>query len=1100
VTSFRWINGKGNLCAFVKGSREYLVTIGLTRSRELDGECTCPAARSYEGRCKHQLAALVMARLLVTGDSFGWYLKRGVALERLKKELLEEVGSARKPKTGGPEFVIQRGRSDELLLSVLVGGMVVSPFHPSLEGLSTLLNDAALPWRRAEVIRALLLEPELPGPVLVELEGERFIVRQRNPVRLIEELDLSASEDSVVVSRSCRALMDNDPGDWESLGDGLLFSCRIKRLGISERASGASSTPGRLTAVTSLLLTGDSHGLDDESEEVSLEEWNEAAFPYYGEDDEPAFHLRIDEEPEEVRPIESPSSAIVELRSRKDGRFEIRVLQSSRGMVLPVVNLLLEELEPLIQGTPVNTFRAKRRADALWSHLSRVALEADRDERERLRDDFVDSLDRERSGSTDSGAEWLVDFQARWIDESDRGPCLPLLASEEAPHWFVSPGAARQALGVVALALNVLEAELVPVGRELCLLAGAATLERGLPAFLAGVGAAGAEVMFEGDPMEEIDPEIHFDVEGEEHIDWFELKPEVRHRGDLIPQKHWEQMLKGMPVQMDDGTWRIMVPEKADALEMLKELYEESSGAPAEKPGRRRISRMRLFDWLSWREAGITCELPDSAEQLVRSLRSMDGLPELPLPDGFEAELRPYQKQGYDWLGFHYRHRLGACLADDMGLGKTVQTIALLAAVQQGKVRRIASREERRPIHLLVLPPTLLYNWESEIARFAPTLTVGTYAGTGRNLAKLDVDVVLTTYELARRDASALSKRKFDIVVFDEAQHVKNLQGSRAQAMREVFGRFKVCLTGTPLENHAGEFYAIMDLALPGLFGDSKAFQQKLKEGSADRLLQRSRPFLLRRTKEKILRELPEKVESDVSFDLSEEQKAYYVRAVAEVREEVMEAYDGKPAQRAGIVALAALTRLRQICISPGILDEKFEGSSPKIDHLVDKLSELREEGHAALVFSQFTRGLDVLQKALAAANCPWLRLDGSTPQPERRKLIANFQDESGPPIFLISRKTGGAGLNLTRASYVFHLDPWWNPAVEDQATDRAHRIGQKQTVFVQRLLMRYTVEEKMMLLKERKRKLFDQVLAGQTDRDAGGILSRDDFAFLLGS
>jgi len=1097
ITSFRWTNGGDNLCAVVQGTKKYLVTLGIDRAGALQSDCTCPAAQGYRGICKHQLAVLVMVRLLVTGDCFGWFMMRGNRIDKLKKELMRGEAARKRAAGGEIEIVLQPGRNGELLVSLLSGGSPINPFHPRLEGYTHLLRELDVPWRRKQSVLQLLREKNLPGQIKVQCDGELHAVEVSTPVRMTEELELVCSEEAVTILRVHRALLDEDPRDWVAIGDHFFFSKSLQRIGIVESSADADLNPGRLSAAGLSFLGAVPDG-DEEPDTVDLMEWNDGAIPLYGEDHASTFQLRAEGVPGLVEPSEAHPMILLELLALGDGRIEVRVLQSANGMLLPLPSLLLEELEMLLQGSPINTFRTKRRKQALWAHLSRNAFARTAKERRQAREEFLKTLRPDRPKSIDSPQDWLRHFEGRWIDGKEAGACLPLLVEEEAPHWFIAPGAARQALQVIALALSALDAEIVPDADSPRLIAFEQSLQQGLSVLLAGISAIEGDVVFEGSPIEQVSPEVKVEVGDSEHIDWFELRPEVRHQGELIPREQWERMLEGMPVQMDDGSWRLLVPEKALALEMLQEIFDSNSRGAASPATGNRLSRMHIFDWLAWKEAGIDCTLSPEARELVDSLRTLESLPQLPLPDNFKAELRPYQQQGYDWLGFHYRHRFGACLADDMGLGKTVQTIALLAAVQQGKVRKVGQTSERRPRHLLVLPPTLLYNWESEIERFTPDLEVGSYTGSKRNLRDLDVDVVLTTYELARRDADTLSKEKFDVIVFDEAQHVKNLNASRAQAMRAVSGEFKLCLTGTPLENHAGEFYAIMDLALPGLLGDPKRFLKRMKEGTADRVLQRSRPFLLRRTKDKILRELPEKVENDVFFDLSDEQKAYYTRAVAEVRSEVMEAYRGKPAQRAGIMALAALTRLRQICIDPGILDEAYNGSSPKIDHLLDNLTELHEEGHAALVFSQFTRGLDVLQKALADRDYPYLRLDGSTPQRQRRKLIDDFQKNGGPPVFLISRKTGGAGLNLTRASYVFHLDPWWNPAVENQATDRAHRIGQQQTVFVQRLLMRHTIEEKMMLLKERKKRLFDQVLSGQTDRDSSSLLTKEDFAFLL--
>jgi non-specific serine/threonine protein kinase len=436
-----------------------------------------------------------------------------------------------------------------------------------------------------------------------------------------------------------------------------------------------------------------------------------------------------------------------------------------------------------------------------------------------------------------------------------------------------------------------------------------------------------------------------------------------------------------------------------------------------------------------------------------------------------------------------------------MGLGKTLQTIALFAAIKEGIVKPLSGDATDRRPHLLVVPPTLLFNWENEVKIFCPGLYVHEYTGKGRSLIGIREGIVITTYDIARRDIETLREAKFDCVVFDEAQNVKNLMGERSKAMRQLEGRCKFTLTGTPLENHAGEYYSIIDLSLPGLFGDYREFMNALKQpNGVFNPLDRARPFVLRRTKDKILTELPPKVESDMHLDLSEEQKRFYTRAVADVRAEVFEAFKDKTAQQAGIVALAALTRLRQICVSPALIDPTHTETSPKMQYLIEKLEELNTEGHAALVFSQFTKCLDLIETHLKASGIAFQRLDGSTPQQNRKKLVEAFQTGKGPSLFLISLKAGGAGLNLTRASYVFHVDPWWNPAAENQASDRAHRMGQKQTVFIQRLLMRHTIEEKIMLLKAQKRELFDQVLAGtEGDRSTGGaIITRDDFKFLL--
>ncbi len=598
-------------------------------------------------------------------------------------------------------------------------------------------------------------------------------------------------------------------------------------------------------------------------------------------------------------------------------------------------------------------------------------------------------------------------------------------------------------------------------------------------------------------------------------IDWFELKPEVTCDGFEIPPERWNELLRGNLFHVaHDGGVRLLTLDSVETLAKLRAVYERTTGRSLDAEGGKKhdddketfsVPRLQILDWIALAQSGVKLDLPPEEKAVLDALVSFEKMRAVPMPATVLATLRPYQNEGFQWLAFLYEHRFGACLADDMGLGKTIQTITLLAAIKDGTVRRVGEKKSTvRTPHLIVLPPTLVFNWESEIARFAPNLRVLEYTGTARK--KLDftgADVILTTYELVRRDIDDLKERQFDIVIFDEAQAVKNDRGARSKAVRQLPARFRLCLTGTPMENHVGEYFSVIELALPGLLGDRKRFIREANLSPDCPQLVRARPFVLRRTKEKILKELPPKVESNIHLDLTKRQKEIYSRTVAAVREEVAAAFADKAEQQAGIVALAALTRLRQVCISPALLDPDYNETAPKLEHLVLKLAELTAEGHAALVFSQFTRALDTFEHSLRANDLPFQRLDGKTPSDQRRGLVQGFQDGTGPGIFLISLKTGGAGLNLTRASYVFHLDPWWNPAVENQASDRAHRIGQTQTVFVTRLLMRHTIEEKMMELKARKQEIYDQIVnqsaaPGQT-RKAGAI-TREDMAFLLGT
>lgn len=567
-------------------------------------------------------------------------------------------------------------------------------------------------------------------------------------------------------------------------------------------------------------------------------------------------------------------------------------------------------------------------------------------------------------------------------------------------------------------------------------------------------------------------------------IDWFELHPELRAGVLSIPREHWVEILQTGRYLSEEGIIALD-PESLASLRKIVGLLGVAEGGA--------LPRLRLFDLLALRQEGAIVELPEEYAPILSSLQNFEQIEPMPLPQGLKADLREYQRHGYDWLAFLYRHRFGACLADDMGLGKTLQAITLLLALHEG----VIPRQSKAP-HLVVLPPTLLFNWQNELERFAPAMRVREYTGQRRNADFSGVDIVLTTYDLARRDIDLLATLDFDVIVFDEAQAIKNATAARTQALKRLPASFRLCLTGTPLENHVGEFISIMEAAVPGIFGNQKKLAAQHEAGLP--VLNRAHPFLLRRTKEKILSELPPKIETDLYFPLSDRQKEFYTRAVGDVRDEVLAAYEDRPSQQAGIVALAALMRLRQICISPAMLSPEFEETSPKLDFLAEQLAEIVDAGHAAIVFSQFVKALDLVGRTLEAAELPFIRLDGSTPTPRRKELVESFQSGTAPGIFLISLKTGGAGLNLTRASYVYHLDPWWNPAVENQASDRAHRIGQKSSVYVQRLLMRHTIEEKMMALKLRKKSLFDAVVERSESVTSTGetTLSSSDFQFLL--
>ncbi|MEI6206619.1 MAG: DEAD/DEAH box helicase [Desulfuromonadales bacterium] len=580
--------------------------------------------------------------------------------------------------------------------------------------------------------------------------------------------------------------------------------------------------------------------------------------------------------------------------------------------------------------------------------------------------------------------------------------------------------------------------------------------------------------------------------------DWFELKPEIICNGELLTEEELHGLLEGGMLRRDG---KLMMLDEISAQVLAMFAGAMPSGKKKKKGEREpvRVPRLQILDWLHLRSHGVTVRLSADDARILESLLNFSSIPARPLPGGLNATLRHYQVDAWHWLAFLYEHRFGACLADDMGLGKTLQGITLLAGIMSGE---IASAAAPGTPHLVVAPPSLLFNWEAEIARFLPSARVMLYSGGGRSTDEFsNHDVIITSYGIVQRDSELLAEQCFNVLIFDETQVVKNLQAATTNAVRKLNGSFTLALTGTPVENHLGEYYAIMDLCLPGLLGTREEFSRKLRQdniaGTA-RLIGRTRPFVLRRTKQLIASELPPKIEMDIPLELTTKQRAFYQRTVEEVRGNVREAYASHAPAQARIIALTAILRLRQICLAPALASPGASDASPKLEFLAEQLAELRDEGHSALVFSQFTGYLDLIEKALREQGFSCLRLDGSTPVPQRKKLVQTFQNGVEPSVFLISLKAGGKGLNLTRATYVYHMDPWWNPAVENQASDRAHRIGQTGQVTIIRLIMRHTIEEKMMALKVQKLQLYKAILEEGTGGGGAG-LTREDFDFLLG-
>jgi superfamily II DNA or RNA helicase len=476
--------------------------------------------------------------------------------------------------------------------------------------------------------------------------------------------------------------------------------------------------------------------------------------------------------------------------------------------------------------------------------------------------------------------------------------------------------------------------------------------------------------------------------------------------------------------------------------------------------------------------------LPPRLEAVASLARSFAGVPAADLPPDLTATLRHYQREGVDWLVFLRGAGLGALLADDMGLGKTLQALCGLGL--RGRA-------------LVVAPTSVLHNWADEIRRFRPALRAAVYHGAGRKLDPA-ADVTLTTYAILRLDVELLAAERWDTVVLDEAQAIKNPESQVASAAFRLQAEARVALTGTPVENRLDELWSQMHFLNRGLLGGRSDFQERyaqpIASGDAEaarRLRERIRPFLLRRLKRDVAPELPPRTDVVLRCELSPlEREVYETIRAATVEDVVRRLAEGGSV----LAALEALLRLRQAACHPALVPGQTAAGSSKVELLLEQLDSVVAEGHKAIVFSQWTSLLDLLEPPLERAGIVFARLDGSTR--DRAGVVARFQSAAGPPVMLVSLKAGGTGLNLTAADHVFLLDPWWNPAVEDQAADRAHRIGQERPVLVYRLVAEATVEERILALQASKRAIADAAL-GQAEGAAAG-LTRDDLFELLRS
>mgnify|MGYP001627115255 CR=1 FL=1 len=578
-------------------------------------------------------------------------------------------------------------------------------------------------------------------------------------------------------------------------------------------------------------------------------------------------------------------------------------------------------------------------------------------------------------------------------------------------------------------------------------------------------------------------------IEVKESIDWFDIHAKIKFGDFEIPFKELRRLIlkKKVEFKLPNGEIAI-IPESW--LTKYADLFALSESD--EKTDRPVLRKHHL---------NLVRELEESnlarvhISEKIRQLANFSGIKDYALPQGFKGELRPYQKAGYNWLRFLNEYRLGGCLADDMGLGKTVQALALLQA----------EKEAGRGTSLVIMPTSLIYNWEVEAARFTPELRVLNFTGTQRNkdIRRFDsYDVVLTSYGITRLDIDLLKQYYFNYIILDESQVIKNPSSIIAKAVRELRSRYKLTLTGTPLENTTMDLWSQMTFINPGLLGTQSYFRQEYQlpiekkndEAKSKKLHAIIKPFVLRRHKSQVLTELPEKAEYIHYSEMTPEQQKKYEEVKAYYRGKILDLIDREGMNNSRFTILEGLTKLRQLANHPRMLEPSYAGDSGKMEDITHMLENAILEGHKVLVFSQFVKHLDIVRKHLKKQRIQFAYLDGSSI--DRREQVEMFNNNPEVRVFLISIKAGGLGLNLTQADYVFILDPWWNPAVEAQAVDRAYRIGQKQKVFTYKFITRNTVEEKILVLQQKKLRLTSELIP--TEESIMKQLTREDVMQML--
>ena len=581
------------------------------------------------------------------------------------------------------------------------------------------------------------------------------------------------------------------------------------------------------------------------------------------------------------------------------------------------------------------------------------------------------------------------------------------------------------------------------------------------------------------------------DFEIKEDNDWFDINAIVYFGSHPIPFISLKQYIlhKKREFPLPDGSIAI-IPEK-----WFTQYSSLFSLADNSKALRLRKHHIGLINELA--EDGIANV---TLSRKLEKLNDFENIADMQMPVNFKGDLRSYQKAGYNWFSFLREYNFGGCLADDMGLGKTIQTLAML--------QKLKEEDEQNKTHstsLIVMPTSLIYNWMNEAKKFTPKLKIHAHTGTTRDK---DVsifaryDIVITTYGITRVDIEVLKNFYFNYIILDESQNIKNPTSKSFRAVKALKSRNKLILSGTPVENSVADLWTQLTFLNPGLLGTQaffneeyvQAIEKKKDEEKARKLQAIIKPFVLRRTKEQVASELPSKTEQVFYCNMSEDQAAYYEKTKSAYRNDLLSSMDDGTFKKKQVQLLQGLTALRQLANHPIMIDSDYESDSGKFENVIHTLDNVLKGGHKVLIFSQFVKHLAIFKNYFERESIPFAYLDGSTKN--RGEIVADFQSNTELKVFLISIKAGGVGLNLTQADYVFILDPWWNPAVEQQAIDRTHRIGQEKKVFIYKFIAKDTVEEKILALQNRKKRLASSLIT--TEESFIKSLSKEDIKEIL--